>query len=235
MNLNLPPAVQNIIIINVIVFLACMVMPSIEPVLTGYYFESANFRPWQIVTHLFMHGGVAHIFFNMYALFLFGPSLEYRWGTKRFLVYYFVSGIGAFFLHFGINYYEVHQLMAQMSEPNVAEVVINGTANLNQGLQYANHQMAQLNDMMNAGVVGASGAVFGVLLAFGMLFPNLELMLLFPPVALRAKYMVMIYGGLEVFLAIQNSASDNVAHFAHIGGMLFGFLLLKYWQSIDRR
>ena len=234
MNLRLPPAVQNIILINVLVFLACMVMPSIEPVLTGYYFESANFRPWQIVTHMFMHGGVAHIFFNMYALYLFGPSLEYQWGTKRFLVYYFVSGIGAFFLHFGINYYQVHSLMAHMSDQNVAEVVINGTGYINEGLQYTNAQMAHLNEMMNAGVVGASGAVFGVLLAFGMLFPNIELMLMFPPIALRAKYMVMIYGGIEVVMALQNGSSDNVAHYAHIGGMLFGFLLLKYWQRTSQ-
>ena len=185
MRMNLTPAVKNIIIINVLIYLACFVVPGLNDALTGYYFASPNFRPWQIVTHMFMHSqyDFTHIFFNMYALYLFGTALENYWGTKRFVIYYMTCGIGA------------------------------------------------LYSAINTGVVGASGAVFGVLLGFGMLFPNTELMLLFPPIPLKAKYFVMIYGAIEFFLAMRQTTGDNVAHYAHLGGMLFGYLLLKYWQK----
>jgi membrane associated rhomboid family serine protease len=145
-----------------------------------------------------------------------------------------VCGVGAFFLHMGVNYLEVQELIKKLGEREVAEVFINGAAKLRENLNYGNSGMGQLNLALNAGVIGASGAVFGVLLGFGMLFPNTELMLLFPPIPLKAKYFVMIYGAIEFYLAMRQTAGDNVAHYAHIGGMLFGYLLLKYWQKKGR-
>lgn len=229
MRMNLTPAVKNIIIINVLIYLACFVVPGLNDALTGYYFASPNFRPWQIVTHMFMHSmsDPTHIFFNMYALYLFGTALENYWGTKRFVIYYMVCGLGAFFLHMGVSYFEIQKIMQSLSDKEIYQVMITG---LEEGKRY-NAQMVELYSAINTGVVGASGAVFGVLLGFGMLFPNTELMLLFPPIPLKAKYFVMIYGAIEFFLAMRQTTGDNVAHYAHLGGMLFGYLLLKYWQK----
>lgn len=229
MRMNLTPAVKNIIIINVLIYLACFVVPGLNDALTGYYFASPNFRPWQIVTHMFMHSqyDFTHIFFNMYALYLFGTALENYWGTKKFVIYYMTCGVGAFFLHMGVSYFEIQKMMQVLSDKEIYQVMITG---LEEGRSYK-VQMVELYSAINTGVVGASGAVFGVLLGFGMLFPNTELMLLFPPIPLKAKYFVMIYGAIEFFLAMRQTTGDNVAHYAHLGGMLFGYLLLKYWQK----
>ena len=229
MGTNLTPAVKNIIIINVLIFIACFVVPGLADNLTGYYFASPNFRPWQIVTHMFMPSmsDFTHIFFNMYALYLFGTALENYWGTKKFIFYYMTCGIGAFFLHMGVSYFEIQKMMQTLSDKEIYQVMITG---LEEGRSYK-VQMVELYSAINTGVVGASGAVFGVLLGFGMLFPNTELMLLFPPIPLKAKYFVMIYGAIEFYLAMRQTAGDNVAHYAHLGGMIFGYLLLKYWQK----
>ncbi len=229
MRMNLTPAVKNIMIINVLIYLACFVVPGLSENLTGYYFASSNFRPWQIVTHMFMHSmsDFTHIFFNMYALYLFGTALENYWGTKKFVIYYMTCGIGAFFLHMGVSYFEIQKMMQALTDREIYQVMITG---LEEGKAYK-VQMVDLYSSINTGVVGASGAVFGVLLGFGMLFPNTELMLLFPPIPLKAKYFVMIYGAIEFYLAMRQTAGDNVAHYAHLGGMIFGYLLLKYWQK----
>ncbi len=229
MRMNLTPAVKNIIIINVLIYLACFVVPGLNDALTGYYFASPNFRPWQIVTHMFMHSmsDFTHIFFNMYALYLFGTALENYWGTKKFVIYYLTCGVGAFFLHMGVGYFEIQKMMQSLTDKEIYQVMITG---LQEGKEYK-VQMVELYSAINTGVVGASGAVFGVLLGFGMLFPNTELMLLFPPIPLKAKYFVMIYGAIEFYLAMRQTTGDNVAHYAHLGGMLFGYLLLKYWQK----
>jgi membrane associated rhomboid family serine protease len=229
--MHLPNAVKNIIIINVLLFLASQVMPQLDYALAGFYYQSPHFRPWQIVTHMFMHGGFAHIFFNMYALFIFGSELERRWGSRRFLIYYMVCGLGAFFLHELVNYYEIHQLMHQLGNDEIRLVYEQGSSVLLEGKNYSDPAMGALNSAINTPVVGASGAVFGLLLAFGMLFPNVELMLLFPPIPIKAKWFVLIYGAIEFVLAMRHSANDNVAHYAHLGGMIFGYLLLKFWQK----
>jgi len=195
-----------------------------------------------------MHADVMHIFFNMYALYLFGVALENYWGTKRFLIYYFISGLGAFALHMGINYLEIVQLTSEwvksqmnLNEYEIREVLENGEKLFRESKQYSNEAMRHFNEVnhnlkmcIDTPVVGASGAVFGVLIGFGMLFPNTELSLLFPPITLRAKVFVMIYGAIELYMALKQSSGDHVAHYAHIGGMLFGYLLLKYWQSKPR-
>lgn len=205
---HITPVVKNLIIINILVFVFSQLQPQLfYGYLAGYFVLSEQFLPWQIVTHMFMHGGLLHIFVNMYALFLFGTALERVWGSKNFLIYYMFCGIGAFFLHEFVFYYE---LSGFARERGVA--------------------LSQI-DLSGHYVVGASGAVFGILLGFGLLFPNTELMLLFPPIPIKAKWFVMIYGALEIYLAIQNRPGDQVAHFAHIGGMLFGYILIKIWQK----
>lgn len=196
------PVVKNLVIINALVFLAQSAMPGLEPLLMGHYPLGANFEPWQVITHMFMHGSLTHIFFNMFALVVFGSALERAWGSKRFLQYYMLCGIGAFFIYEATVGYEVLQL--------TESIIYDGLAGR---------------------VVGASGCVYGLLLGFGMLFPNTELILLFPPIPIKAKYFVIIYGLIELSLAMSNSPGDNVAHVAHLGGMLFGFLLIKQWQK----
>ena len=159
-----------------------------------------------------MHGGIAHIFFNMFALYMFGTALERVWGSKRFLIYYMICGLGAFFLHEAVNAYQVFQatgeLMPVMTNSNAGDLAM----------------------IYNVPVVGASGAVYGLLMAFGVLFPNTRLMLLFPPIPIKAKWLVIGLGIMEIYLVYRGSSSDNIAHFAHLGGMLFGYLLLKKWQ-----
>ena len=199
---RMTPVVKNLVIINALVFLAQSAMPGLEPLLMGHYPLGANFEPWQVITHMFMHGSLTHIFFNMFALVVFGSALERAWGSKRFLQYYMLCGIGAFFIYEATVGYEVFQLTDR--------IIYEGLAGR---------------------VVGASGCVYGLLLGFGMLFPNTELILLFPPIPIKAKYFVIIYGLIELSLAMSNSPGDNVAHVAHLGGMLFGFLLIKQWQK----
>jgi membrane associated rhomboid family serine protease len=172
------------------------------------------FRPWQIITHMFMHShtGLMHIFFNMFALYMFGTGLERVWGAKRFLIYYFVCGLGAFFLHQAVNAIEIYNLTGAIFPDR-------------EDFEFADQALMYYY----VPVVGASGAVFGILLGFGMLFPNTRIFLLFPPIPIKAKVFVFIYGALELVLAFGNSGS-NIAHFAHLGGMLFGYLMLKKWQ-----
>lgn len=199
---RITPVVKNLIIINIIVFLGQGAFPQMEFYLMGHYPLSPEFRPWQMITHMFMHGGFTHLLFNMFALFVFGSALEKVWGPKRFLIYYLLCGIGAFFFYeftLGIDIYQ--QI---------------GSFNPNRDLGW---------------VVGASGSVFGLLLGFGMLFPNTQLMLLFPPIPIKAKFFVIGYGVIELMMAFNNSPGDNVAHFAHLGGMLIGYILIKRWQK----
>ena len=208
---NITPTVKALIGINVALLIATYLLRQIGVDLVRhlglFYFESPHFKPYQFVTHLFMHGGMVHLMFNMYALWLFGTALEQMWGQKRFLIYYFVTGLGAALLHTFVNYLEI----SKMQEVSAAAAGM----------------------MMNIPTVGASGAVFGVLLAFGMTFPNTRLMLIFPPIPMKAKWFVIFYGIAELCLGIF-SRGGNIAHFAHVGGMLFGFFMVKYWQRKER-
>jgi len=229
---SIPVVVKNLLIINVLGLLGSMALgEQFDLLFAGHYFKSEFFRPWQIVTHMFMHANLMHLFFNMFALFMFGTALEQYWGPKRFLIYYMVTGIGAFFLHFLVIHFQINALMGSMSQEAIDQVFLMGGEAIEGGQNYVDPDLRQLNQFLNGGVVGASGAVFGILLGFGMLFPNTRLMLLFPPIPIKAKIFVLLYGGIELMLALQNSPGDNVAHFAHLGGMLFGYLLLKYWQK----
>lgn len=229
----IPPVVKNLIIINAIMLLATFVLNmrgiDLTKILGLHYFESPDFRPYQLVTHMFMHGGFTHLLFNMFALWMFGRVLENVWGAKRFFIYYFVTGLGAAALHTFVNFIEFQYLAGKMLPETVQMVITQGTEIFNQGKNFSDPDAGKLNLMLNIPTVGASGAVFGILLGFGMLFPNTQLMLLFPPIPIKAKYFVMGYGALELFLGVTQTGS-NIAHFAHLGGMLFGFILIKYWN-----
>lgn len=229
---NITPLVKNLIIINVLMFIASQVLGSeFVTQMAGHYFQSPFFKPWQVVTHMFMHGGIGHIFFNMYALVLFGPRLEHKFGGKRFLQYYMITGLGAFILHYLVVYLQLTSV-AEFADAEVLSLLNNEGARLvASGRNYTDEVLGKLNGIYNGSVVGASGAVFGILLAYGMTYPNEKIMLMFPPIPMKVKHFVMGYGALELYMGIANNPGDNTAHFAHLGGMLFGFILLKIWNK----
>jgi membrane associated rhomboid family serine protease len=265
----LPPVIKNLLIINGIFFLTTLVLEerfhvNLVELLGLHYFFSEAFRPHQIITYLFMHGGFSHLLFNMFALWMFGNVLENVWGSKRFLIYYLVCGLGAALLHYTIHYFEIQPTMHALNEyllnpslegfkelqtsgyikigkpeslvklqPYIDAVNRNEAGGSAPALLEATVDFVmeyKKNFLNEPVVVGASGSVFGLLLAFGMLFPNSMIyMYFFFPI--KAKYFVIIYGVIELVGAINPiGAEDNVAHYAHLGGMLFGFILIKIWK-----
>jgi len=233
----LPPVVKNLLIINGLFFLATIALDTIlktdlSRFLGLHYFQSELFYPHQLITYMFMHGGIGHIFFNMFALWMFGSTIENQWGGKRFLIYYLITGIGAGLVQEAVYAVRIHQIVSQLS-PELVDMVKNeGLALFQQGMNYRG-LLGDLNSLLNVGTVGASGSVFGILLAFGMMFPNalVYLYFLFP---IKAKWVVIGYGAIELWLGIANRSGDNVAHFAHLGGMLFGLILILLWKKKDR-
>jgi len=202
-----PPVTKNLIIINVVMLVGVMLFQrmfnlNLNAVLGMFYFQSPYFGPWQIVTHMFMHGGIGHIFFNMYALWIFGKTLESVWGSKRFLIYYLATGLGAAFFHQLVNYIQFAPDLAILKEAYSVDR-INHTL-LNEILTPGN-QFYQIGRELVRPTVGASGAVYGVLLAFGMLFPNTPLFIMFIPIPIKAKWLVIGFGALELFLGITQS------------------------------
>ena len=254
---NLTPMVKNLLLINVGVFLAQWILNLNFPEILGLrYIFSDEFRPYQIITHIFVHAGGMHLFSNMFALFIFGPLLERFWGPKKFLLFFLITGLGASVLYSAINFYEIKQVeqaaSAYLSDPdpesfntfinehaeyayNQLYDFIDGYLNNPGSQEYISQSKAYVNQIFeraaNTPMVGASGAVFGILMAFGLLFPNTELFLLFFPFPIKAKYFVTFYGLYELYTGIARVPGDNVAHFAHLGGMLFAFILVKYWQN----
>lgn len=212
---NTPPIVKNLIIINVLLLIATYFTGDfLYQYLSLFYFESPFFKPYQLITHMFMHGGIWHLFFNMYTLWIFGSVLENVWGSKKFFIYYMVTGIGAALFHSLVIYFQVNALEADLAN----------------GIISARNSITAI---MQTPTVGASGAIYGLLLAYGMLFPNNELRLIFPPIALKAKWFVLIFGAIELTLGLTNSGS-NIAHFAHLGGMIFGLILILIWKKKNR-
>jgi membrane associated rhomboid family serine protease len=211
----MPTVTKNIIIINVIMYLTTVVFArmgiDLVDILGLHYFGSEKFHIWQFITYMFMHGSIAHIFFNMFAVWMFGAAVENMWGPKRYLNYYLLTGLGAAVAHYAIVYYQMQPLLEQaVSEAERIEIM-NGPL-----------------------VVGASGAVFGILVAFGMYFPNTMLFILPIPFPIKAKYAVIGYGLVELFSGVANMSGDNVAHFAHLGGLATGFILIQLWKRNDR-
>lgn len=176
-----------------------------------YYPSSPFFKPWQVLTHMFMHGGFWHLLFNMYTLYIFGTVLERVWGSKKFLIFYFVTGLGAAAIHTGVEWIQMKVLLNQVADGSLAA-------------------MESIARLKYTPTVGASGAIYGVLMGYAMLYPDSLLTLIFPPVTLKAKWFVLIFGGIELAIGL-SSANDGVAHFAHLGGMLFGYLLILFWKK----
>lgn len=231
---NLPPVTKNLLIINVLIWLAMEFVPALNVSLTRYcalyYVESPGFGAWQLVTYMFLHGSFSHLFFNMFALLMFGGIIEWTMGSKRFLVYYLSCGIGAALIQEGVFALMVTKYHHIFSAVEFSQIVTQSWDLMRTGRIFTDPTLAGLSMLVNAPTVGASGAIYGVLLAFGMLYPNREMYIMFIPVAVKAKWMVLGYGVLELMLGI-GAANDGVAHFAHLGGMIFGFLLLLYWKK----
>jgi len=241
---QLPEIVKNLLIINGLFFLAKMTLASeidMDKLFALHPFQSPDFEPYQLITHMFMHGDLTHLFFNMFAIWMFGKVLENVWGSKRFLIYYIVTGLGAMILYTIVQHIQISILEAKMTIEQIQVIasdkgyeifqILNNSQDINKlATSYQiNQNTYDLMRLYYIPVLGASGALFGILLGFGMLFPNTLLYLYFA-IPVKAKYFVIGYGVLELFLSIMN-ANDGVAHFAHLGGMLFGFILLKYWQK----
>ncbi len=211
----LPPVVKNLLIINVLLFVASITLQRFDYELTDmlglHFFLASDFRPYQLFTYMFMHANFNHIFFNMFALWMFGNTLENLWGSKRFLLFYIVCGIGAGLCQELVHYIQYATTLAQYETVDIGGRIIS---------------MPEYLNRMNT--VGASGAVYGLLLAFGMMFPNAMIFLyfLFP---IKAKWFVMFYAVIELLLGF--FSNGNVAHFAHLGGMLFGLILILVWKK----
>ena len=216
---ELPVVTKNLIAINVLVFLATIVLDrygyDLNSLLGLHLFLADDFKPFQIVTYMFMHGGFKHLFFNMIALYMFGRVLEMVWGPKRFLIFYMFTGVGAGIIQ------EIVQYLYYSTQLSMYSGVDFGAGLIVPMAQYLNMWVT----------VGASGAVYGILLAFAMNFPNERLFVMPFPFPIKAKYFVLIFGAIELFTGLGNSAGDNVAHFAHLGGMLFGLILILYWRK----
>ena len=221
---SIPTITKNIIIINALVWMATMVLPKFGIDLVsifGLHFPGAtDFYAFQIFTYMFMHStdSLSHLFFNMFAVYMFGRILENLWGPKRFLIFYVVTGIGAGLVQELVWFINLNDVLFAKQ----TMIDIGGGTVLDKS-QFLNMFVT----------IGASGSVFGILLAFGMLFPNVPLYLMFIPIPIKAKYFVVFYGLAELFLGVSNVGGDNVAHFAHLGGMLFGYFLIKYWKKND--
>lgn len=203
---QIPTVTKNLVAINILMFIATLINENFMVAnFAMFYPASPFFKPWQILTHMFMHGGFWHIFFNMYSLLMFGSILERSLGPKKYLIFYFVTGLGAVALHTGVEWMQARVFIA------------NGIAQAYQQL-------------LVTPTLGASGAIYGVLIGFAMLYPQARLMLIFPPIPVKAKWLVIIFAVIELVFGI-NGIQGGVAHFAHLGGMLFGWLLIRWWRK----
>lgn len=232
---NLPPVTKNLLILNVLVWGLMALIPSLgvslERICSLHYFSSPGFNVAQIITYMFLHAGFMHLFFNMFGLVMFGGIIERSMGSQRFLFYYISCGIFAALVQMAVYAIMIHHYEAMFNPAQWHEIVNQGWDLMNRGYTYTDPTYAKINQLVNGSMVGASGAIYGVILAFGMLFPNQPIYLMFIPVPIKAKYMVIGYGVLELLFGISNSSADNVAHFAHLGGMIAGVLLILYWKK----
>jgi len=268
---SIPPVIKNLLIINILLFITTELMArrmgiDLIKILGLHYFSAPDFRPHQFVTYIFMHGGFMHLAMNMLAVWMLGSVLENVWGSKRFIIYYLITGFGAAIIQYVVYYFQINPVVESINFVqsnltienfenwvNSPEFIkntsyefynstypkfvndYNALVNESPGkaLSMASELLTdyKLNYLNQHVVVGASGSLFGILIAFGMLFPNTQLMMIFFPVPIKAKYFVALYGALELYLGVSNNPGDSVAHFAHLGGMLFGFILLMIWKQ----
>jgi membrane associated rhomboid family serine protease len=262
--LALPPVIKNIIIINVLLFALTQLTVYVLHTdfllrhLALFSVKSPFFEPHQVATHIFMHANLAHIFFNMFGVFMFGRILEQLWGSKKMLIFYTVTGLGAAFIHLTVNYFQMNHMIGLVEQFNdnpgyslfnqIVDKYGSRAGRYDQIINFMQQWFYKPDDLsyvetakmyaseivygnLNIPTVGASGAVFGLLIAFAMMFPDVELMLIFLPIPIKAKYFVPFYALLELFFGVAGFQWDNVAHFAHLGGALFGFMLVKFWKN----
>jgi membrane associated rhomboid family serine protease len=257
--MKMTPVVQQLLILNIIFFVGSMFLVNSTELFALYFYEGSGFQPWQIITHMFMHGGIMHIAFNMFALYSFGSTLESLWGGKKFLFFYISCGLGSAILHTAVTYFQIHNLLDSIVGLNLSAADIrvllkadfstlfdeNGRmiegeirnmlsrANINQE-QY--NLIAQANYMALIPVLGASGAIYGLLVAFAFQFPEARLGLMFIPIPIKAKYFVIGLLSVDLFLGFSGkslfgTSGTGIAHFAHIGGALVGFIMVYYWKK----
>ncbi|MCC6702947.1 MAG: rhomboid family intramembrane serine protease [Fluviicola sp.] len=248
---GIPQVTKNLLLLNVLMFILTFVFESkgiaLGSILGAHYFGTPLFEPYQIVSHFFMHDGIFHLFFNMYALVIFGSFLEKLWGPKRFFILYIASALGAFLLYNGMGYFHILELKAQINNDSLI-AGLNGiikdnnpndaTTNLILDFISSHNQNAVSLPLVfeyaaksYIPMVGASGAIFGILASFAILFPNTELQLLFPPIPIKAKWLIGGYFILEVYMSFQDKAGDNVAHLAHVGGAIVGAIIVLIWRK----
>ena len=209
---SMPTAIRHIIVINVLVMIMTYLNENfMYEHFALFYPTSQFFHWWQPVTHMFMHGGFWHLFFNMYTLFIFGSVLERVWGTQKFLIFYFVTGIGAAAIHTGVEWIQMQSWLTQAAEGSMAA-------------------QSAIHVLKLTPTVGASGAIYGVLMGYAMLYPDSVLTLIFPPISMKAKWFVLIFAAIELLTGVTGTGG-GIAHFAHLGGLIFGFLLIWYWKK----
>ncbi|MBT8279981.1 MAG: rhomboid family intramembrane serine protease [Muriicola sp.] len=236
---RLTGAIKHLLIINIIFFIATSLLgEQMYQWFSLWFPENENFALWQVISHMFMHGGFMHILFNMYALWAFGSPLEQMWGKNKFLFFYFSAGIGAALIHTAVNYYYFNEgmnvlLSSGLTRPEVMDIISQGKFNTGWYELASRSTIDNFLMSYSTPAVGASGAIYGILVAFGMSFPNSELFLIFLPVPIKAKYFIPVLIGLDLFSGVTGYSifGQGIAHFAHVGGALFGFIMMWYWKK----
>ncbi len=232
--IRLTEAVKHLLIINIILYVATYYLVDenfIIKLLSLHSVQSPLFEPWQIITYMFMHGSLAHIIFNMFSLWMFGSTLENVWGTKKFIVFYLLTGIGSAVLYLVIKYFQIQSVIPDFSGEELNLILTDGADAIVGKRNFVDEKLGSLNALINGQMLGASGAIAGLLMAFGILFPNVELMLIFLPIPIKAKYFIPLLIIYEFSMEFANFSWDNIAHLAHITGMIIGFILIKIWKK----
>ncbi|WP_456315006.1 rhomboid family intramembrane serine protease [Pseudomonas shirazensis] len=239
--MNMTPVVKQLLIINIIFFIGSQLVPVSYEYFAMFFPENPGFKAWQPITHMFMHGGIMHIAFNMFALVSFGSALEHFWGGKKFLFFYISCGLGSALLHTGVNYYFFQDTISTLTEngfnkQEILQLLSEGKIDTRWQELVSVTQFQGFTSAYIGTVVGASGAIYGLLTAFAFMFPNAELALMFIPIPIKAKYFVPGILAVDLFLGIKGSSifgsgGTGIAHFAHVGGALTGFLIMWYWKK----
>ena len=234
---SLPDIVKQLIIINVLFFLGSMRLGNAAyDLLALHYPQNPKFAPWQVVTHMFMHGSINHILFNMFGLWMFGGTLAQMWGRNKFLFFYLSTGLGAAAFQLGINYFQISTVLEKLVEAGysataLTETLQSGQYNTAWSNVISQSELSQLLTSFNMSMVGASGALYGILVAFAFLFPNTELMIIFLPIPIKAKYFVPILLASDLFFGFSSYSLGPIAHFAHLGGAVTGYIMMWYWKK----